>query len=121
MVVPDTLFIAEILLYSVGFQKAKNLAFKITRTFSLISEQLRFEQHYDFGLRTIKSVLIYAGQLKLKVMKVKSKSHIIKEHAENKLNEHLGTIKRIQVNSRRHNQPKVKMSSGTAVRQDLIH
>ena len=61
MVVPDTLFISEILLYSVGFSRAKNLAFKITRTFSLIQEQLRFEQHYDFGLRTIKSVLIYAG------------------------------------------------------------
>ena len=36
MVVPDTLFIAEILLYSVGFQAARNLAFKITQTFALI-------------------------------------------------------------------------------------
>ena len=43
MVVPDTLFIAEILLYSVGFSFARNLAFKITRTFALIHEQLKFE------------------------------------------------------------------------------
>lgn len=43
MVVPDTLFIAEILLYSVGFHAARNLAFKITHTFGLINEQLRFE------------------------------------------------------------------------------
>ena len=35
MVVPDTLFIAEIILYSVGFGNARNLAFKITRTFTL--------------------------------------------------------------------------------------
>ena len=36
MVVPDTLFIAEILLYSVGFANARNLATKVTRTFAMI-------------------------------------------------------------------------------------
>ena len=76
MVVPDTLFIAEILLYSVGFSSARNLAFKITRTFTLFQEQLKFEKHYDFGLRTVKTVLVYAGQIKLRAMKVKSKEHL---------------------------------------------
>ena len=38
MVVPDILFIAEIILYSVGFREARNLAFKITRTFDLLQE-----------------------------------------------------------------------------------
>ena len=61
MVVPDVRFIAEIILYSVGFVKAELLASKIERTFDLITEQLKFCAHYDFGLRTIKSVLIYAG------------------------------------------------------------
>ena len=38
MVVPDTLFIAEIILYSVGFANARSLAVKITRTFSMIQQ-----------------------------------------------------------------------------------
>ena len=66
MVVPDTRFIAEIILYSVGFSQAGLLANKIDRTFKLINEQLKFCAHYDFGLRTIKAVLIYAGQLKIR-------------------------------------------------------
>ena len=76
MVVPDILFIAEIILYSVGFREARNLAFKITRTFDLLQEQLRFERHYDFGLRCIKQVLIYAGSIKLRSAKVASKANI---------------------------------------------
>ena len=89
MVVPDTLFIAEILLYSVGFNSARNLAFKTVRTFTLINEQLKFTQHYDFGLRTVKTVLIYAGEVKLRVMKVKSRGNINKELADSRLSEHL--------------------------------
>ena len=92
MVVPDTLFIAEIVLYSVGFQSARSLAFKITRTFALIQEQLRFEQHYDFGLRTIKHVLSYAGEVKLRCMKVKTKSVLESEAADTNLIEHIKTI-----------------------------
>ena len=38
MVVPDSLFISEILLYSAGFSKARNLAIKIHRTFALFQE-----------------------------------------------------------------------------------
>jgi dynein heavy chain len=98
MVVPDTLFIAEILLYSVGFNSARNLAFKITRTFALINEQLKYEQHYDFGLRTIKSVLVYAGIIKLRVMNVKNRLNINQETAENRLSDHLNGIKRMTVN-----------------------
>lgn len=89
MVVPDTLFIAEILLYGVGFNSARNLAFKITHTFGLINEHLRFEQHYDFGLRTIKSVLIYAGEVKLRCMKVKTRADIESGNSDAKLTNHL--------------------------------
>ena len=81
MVVPDTLFIAEIILYSVGFANARNLAVKITRTFSMIQQQLQGEQHYDFGLRTVKQVLMYAGQLKLGSIKVKSRLMIDADNA----------------------------------------
>ena len=38
MVVPDTRYIAEISLYSVGFKNARNLANKITRTFNIIDQ-----------------------------------------------------------------------------------
>lgn len=38
MVVPDTMFISEILLYSVGFSHARKLAFKLNKTFNLIKE-----------------------------------------------------------------------------------
>ena len=72
MVVPDIRFIAEIILYSVGFTHASLLAGKIDRTFELIAEQLKFCPHYDFGLRTIKSVLVYAGHLKIRSQKVPS-------------------------------------------------
>ena len=61
MVVPDTIFISEIILYSMGFKAASRLAKKITQTFKLISEQLKGHTHYDFGLRTIKTVLLNAG------------------------------------------------------------
>jgi dynein heavy chain, axonemal len=60
MVQPDSIYIAEILLYSAGFVNAHVLARKISRTFSISVEQLSSEKHYDFGLRTIKEVLEYA-------------------------------------------------------------
>ena len=54
-------------------------------------------QHYDFGLRTIKSVLIYAGEVKLRCMKVKSKANINADNADFRLIDHLNNIKKTQV------------------------
>lgn len=65
MVVPDIRLISEILLYSLGFQYAKTLANKITKTFELARKQLSYQAHYEFGLRNIKIVLSWAGILKL--------------------------------------------------------
>lgn len=65
MVVPDIRLISEILLYSLGFQFAKTLANKITKTFELARKQLSYQAHYEFGLRNIKIVLSWAGILKL--------------------------------------------------------
>jgi dynein heavy chain 1 len=64
MTKPDSEMIAEIMLYSQGFQDAAMLSRKIVPLFKLCAEQLSPCSHYDFGLRALKSVLVGSGQLK---------------------------------------------------------
>ena len=85
MVVPDLAMICEIMLVAEGFIQARELAKKFTTLYSLckcvllfsatcesavvtfylfFSDLLSKQDHYDWGLRAIKAVLVVAGSLK---------------------------------------------------------
>lgn len=65
MVVPDFELICEIMLVAEGFQEARLLARKFITLYTLCRELLSKQDHYDWGLRAIKSVLVVAGALKV--------------------------------------------------------
>ena len=66
MMIPDYAMISEIMLLAEGFQEGTRLSRKIVQLYKLASEQLSTQQHYDFGLRALKSVLLSAGEIRRK-------------------------------------------------------
>ena len=65
-------------MYSEGFESSHRLAQKVTLLYKLCSEQLTRQNHYDFGLRSLKSMLIVAGYLKRQSNELEERTIIIK-------------------------------------------
>ncbi|XP_029381754.1 dynein heavy chain 2, axonemal [Echeneis naucrates] len=70
MVIPDSILIAEILLFAEGFNNCKVLAKKVFALYSLAAQQLSKQDHYDFGLRALTSLLRYAGKKRCSCSKI---------------------------------------------------
>ena len=64
MMAPDLNLIAEVMLQSEGFQNSRPLAKKTITLYSLMIQQLSKQDHYDYGLRSLRGVLVCAGALK---------------------------------------------------------
>ncbi|EAY14826.1 Dynein heavy chain family protein [Trichomonas vaginalis G3] len=64
MMVPDFVFISEILLFSGGFASASALSVKLVALFDICRKQLSNAHHYDWGLRAMKAILTTAGKSK---------------------------------------------------------
>jgi dynein heavy chain len=64
MMVPDFQIISKVKLSSEGFKYYDKLAEKLDQLYKLASQQLSQQDHYDFTLRTLGSVLAIAGNLK---------------------------------------------------------
>ncbi|XP_063970614.1 cytoplasmic dynein 2 heavy chain 1 [Lytechinus pictus] len=60
---PDNEQIAEVILFSEGFKDGKSLGRKLVAIFNLAKELLTPQQHYDWGLRALKTVLRGCGNL----------------------------------------------------------
>lgn len=60
---PDNELIAEVILFSEGFKNAKGIGRKLVAIFNLSKELLTPQQHYDWGLRALKTVLKGSGNL----------------------------------------------------------
>jgi dynein heavy chain 2 len=60
---PDNELIAEVMLFSEGFKQGKRLAKKIVSIFQLSNQLLSKQQHYDWGLRALKTILTASGDI----------------------------------------------------------
>ncbi|XP_076770738.1 dynein axonemal heavy chain 14 [Arvicanthis niloticus] len=64
MMVPHYKMITEVTLFSFGFKSSRSLSGKIVNLYDLADKQLSKQDHYDFGMRTLKTVLIMTEKKK---------------------------------------------------------
>ena len=64
VMVPDLVLICENMMMAEGFEDAAALARKFYGLYSLLGQLLSKQEHYDWGLRAVKSVLVVAGGFK---------------------------------------------------------
>ena len=79
MTKPDNDLIAEVILYSEGFKEAKSLGRKLVSLFNLSRQLLSTQQHYDWGLRALKTVLKSCGSLLHTTRKQNPQMDLMKE------------------------------------------
>ena len=60
---PDNEIIASVCLHAEGFKHAQDLGLKLVAVFNLSKRLLTVQQHYDWGLRALKTVLKGCGTL----------------------------------------------------------
>lgn len=80
---PDKELIAEVTLYTQGFESARGISTSIVPVFDACASRMSQQAHYDFGLRALKSVLISCGRLKraqLKADALSETSPMVTEH-----------------------------------------
>ncbi|TID30616.1 hypothetical protein CANINC_000771 [Pichia inconspicua] len=63
LIVPDLKIIANVVFASQGFLKPETLANDLVTFFSNMQAECTRQNHYDFGLRALKSVVIHCGKL----------------------------------------------------------
>ncbi|XP_038236236.1 cytoplasmic dynein 2 heavy chain 1 isoform X1 [Dermochelys coriacea] len=87
---PDNELIAEVILYSEGFKDAKTLGRKLVAIFNLARELLTPQQHYDWGLRALKTALRGCGNLL---------RHLKKNGMKEKINERHIVVQALRLNT----------------------
>jgi dynein heavy chain len=78
MMVPDFNAIAKVELMSEGFKQNEVLARKVFTIYDLMRNQLSKSDHYDFGMRAIKSVLKSSGRIKREAPHLDEQTVLIK-------------------------------------------
>jgi len=96
MSVPDNQQIARTLMYAEGFKSANILAKKIVSLFALCKQGLSYQKHYDWGLRSLKTILTVANQQIQTIINTASASN--KEIKLSTLEETEILIKAIRIN-----------------------
>ncbi|XP_060221083.1 dynein axonemal heavy chain 14 [Meriones unguiculatus] len=74
MMVPHYTMIIEVILFLFGFKCARSLSGKLVNLYDLADKQLSTQDHYDFGMKTMKTVLIMSEKKKQEYKRDSSKN-----------------------------------------------